>query len=225
MHVLPSNLRIGPATHTQSTNWSGYADTSAGGTYTKVSSNWTEPSVTCNSTESIAVFWVGIDGYDSGTVEQDGTLAYCYEGSLTQYTWWEMYPNNDVQIVGSSVQAGDKIRSVVTRSGSSYTLTVKDITHPANSFTEKTSCSSCENNSAEWIAERPSGSSGLYPLPDFGKIVFQKCTAKGSSGSGSISAFPNDQITMVNSSGDVLAQPSKLRRGGKVFTDTWKQMQ
>jgi Peptidase A4 family. len=81
-----------------------------------------------------AVFWVGIDGFTSGTVEQDGTLAECNHGAAFYFTWWEMFPANSIQVAGSSVSPGDAISSSVVRSGTSYTLKVTDSTHPANSF-------------------------------------------------------------------------------------------
>jgi hypothetical protein len=217
-------LKVGPANQTTSHNWGGYADTSGGGSYSKVSSSWTEPKVTCGSGTELAVFWVGIDGYTSGTVEQDGTLAECDGGQATYATWWEMYPTNSVQVVGQSVQPGDKVTSVVTRNGSSYTLTVTDKTHPANSFSTTQSCASCQNSSAEWIAERPSGSGGLFVLPDFGKIAFKNDMAVAGK-KGSISKFPNDAITMVNDSQKTLVSVSGLKKGGKQFTATWKASQ
>jgi hypothetical protein len=65
----------------ESTNWAGYADTGSG--FSKVSANWTEPTgVSSGSTTSLAAFWVGIDGYSSDTVEQDGTLIESYEGTV-----------------------------------------------------------------------------------------------------------------------------------------------
>ena len=88
-------------TNVTSTNWSGYADT--GSSFSKVAASWTEPSATCSSgAEQLAAFWVGIDGYTSSSVEQDGTLIECYRGRAYQYTWWEMYPTNSIQTVGST---------------------------------------------------------------------------------------------------------------------------
>ncbi len=220
------SLHVGPAGDVTSTNWSGYADTAtSGATYTKVSANWTEPAVTCTSQQAITVFWVGIDGYTSGTVEQDGTLAWCSGGTATYYTWWEMYPSNPVQIVGSSVSPGDQISSSVVRSGSQYTLTVTDSTHTANSFSLKQSCSTCQNSSAEWIVERPSGSGGLYPLANFGTFTFTRSKVTGSSGKGNIATYPNDAITMVNGSGQQLATVSRLKHHGTKFVTTWHQSQ
>src|SRR5262249_46533235 len=106
---------VHPATAglTQSTsfNWSGYVDdNSTGKTYSSVAGTWKQPKVTCPTDENrIAVWWIGLDGWNSGTVEQDGTLAWCFQGNASYWTWWEMYPTNQIQIVGSSVAPGDTI--------------------------------------------------------------------------------------------------------------------
>jgi hypothetical protein len=151
------SARVKGLTQVQSTNWSGYADTGSG--YSTVTGSWTEPTATCSSrTTSLAAFWVGIDGYSSDSVEQDGTLVECYRGTAYYYTWWEMYPANAIQVVGETLKPGDKISASVARSGTSYTLKVTDSTHTANSFSTTQTCSSCANSSAEWIAEAPSGS-------------------------------------------------------------------
>jgi Peptidase A4 family len=209
-------------TDVQSTNWSGYADT--GSSFSAVSASWTEPSATCSrSTTQLAAFWVGIDGYSSSSVEQDGTLIECYQGTAYQYTWWEMYPTNAIQVVGSTLAAGDAITSTVTRSGTSYTLTVTDSTHSANSFTETETCSSCANTSAEWIAEAPSGSSGVYPLADFGSWTASGASVTEGSTSGTISSFTDDEITMVDSSSRVKAQPGALNSSGSGFSVAWER--
>jgi hypothetical protein len=209
-------------TDVQSTNWSGYADT--GSSFSKVSASWTEPSATCSgSATQLAAFWVGIDGYTSSSVEQDGTIIECYQGAAYQYTWWEMYPTNAVQIVGGTLAAGDAITSTVTRSGTTYRLTVTDSTHTANSFTETETCSSCANTSAEWIAEAPSGSSGVYPLADFGSWTASSASVTEGSTSGVISSFTDDQITMADTSGNIEALPGALNSSGNGFSVTWER--
>jgi hypothetical protein len=215
-HAVGHAFRVKGLTQVQSTNWSGYADTST--TFSTVTGNWTEPSVSCSSGRtSYAAFWVGIDGFTSGSVEQDGTLAECSRGRAFYFSWWEMYPTNAIQVVGSSVAPGDSIGSSVVRSGSSYTLKVTDSTHPANSFTTTQSCSSCANSSAEWIAEAPSGSGGVLPLANFHSWTLSGATVN----SGVISSFTDDEITMVNSSGQVKAQPGSLNGSGNGFSVTW----
>ncbi len=213
--------KIKGLTQVQSSNWSGYADTGSG--YSTVTGKWTEPSASCTSQTSLAAFWVGIDGYSSGSVEQDGTLIECYLGSAYYFTWWEMYPTNDIQVVGDTLQPGDSISASVVRSGSSYTLKVTDSSRSGDSFTTTQSCSGCANSSAEWIAEAPSGSAGIYPLSDFHSWGLGSATVKAGSKSGVISTFPDVEITMVDSSGNVEAQPGPLNGSGNGFTVTWKR--
>jgi len=214
--------QVAGLTQVHSTNWAGYADT--GASFSKVTASWTEPSASsCGFTVSLAAFWVGIDGYTSSSVEQDGTLIECYFGSLYQYTWWEMYPTNDIQTVGSTLAGGDHIAASVVRSGDSYTLAVTDSTHTANSFSTTQSCSDCANSSAEWIAEAPSGESGVYPLTDFGSWTASSATVAEGSSSGVISSFTDDEITMTDSSANVKALPGALNGSGNGFGVTWER--
>ncbi|HSZ39501.1 MAG TPA: G1 family glutamic endopeptidase [Trebonia sp.] len=201
-------------------NWSGYADTGSG--YSEVGGSWTEPGATCGSQETLAAFWVGIDGFSSSSVEQDGTLIECYDGTPYQYSWWEMYPTNAIQVVGESVSPGDQITASVQASGTSYALSVTDSTNPANSFSTTQSCSDCANSSAEWIAEAPSGSDGIYPLTDFGSWTLNNASVAEGSSSGSISSFPDTEITMIDTSGNVEAEPGSLSDGGTAFPVTWE---
>jgi len=215
-HAVGHASRFRALTQVQSTNWSGYADTST--TFSKATGNWTEPSVSCSGGRtSYAAFWVGIDGFTSGSVEQDGTLAECSGGRAFYFSWWEMYPTNAIQVVGSSVAPGDSISASVARSGTSYTLKVTDSTHSANSFTTTQTCSSCANSSAEWIAEAPSGSGGVLPLANFHSWTLSGATVN----SGVISSFTDDEITMIDSSGRVKAQPGSLNGSGNGFSVTW----
>ncbi|MGH3167758.1 MAG: G1 family glutamic endopeptidase [Trebonia sp.] len=213
-------LKVNGQTQVQSNNWSGYADT--GSSFSKVSASWTEPAGSCGLGESLAAFWVGIDGYNSSSVEQDGTMIECYLGTEYMYTWWEMYPTNSVQTVGSTVAAGDKITASVVRTGTSYALKVTDSTHPADSFSTTQSCSSCTNASAEWIAEAPSGTFGVYPLTDFGTWNATGASVTKGSTAGTISSFPDDEITMADDLGLTQAQPGALSGGGSAFSVTWK---
>ncbi len=222
-HRLPGASRVSGLSQVQSTNWSGYADT--GSNFSKVTGSWSEPGVSCSRSTTYAAFWVGIDGYSSDSVEQDGTLIECYQGTAYQYSWWEMYPTNDIQVVGESVAAGDGISASVVRSGDSYTLSVTDSTHSANSFTTTQTCSGCANSSAEWIAEAPccTSSGGILPLANFGTWTDSGAAVTEGSTSGVISSFTDDEITMVDSSGHVKAQPGSLNGSGNGFSVTWKR--
>lgn len=201
-------------------NWAGYADT--GSNFSQVSANWTEPKATCGSADQLAAFWVGIDGANSNSVEQDGTIFECYQGTAYHYTWWEMVPTNYVQIVGDTVQAGDAIKASVVRSGSNYTLTVKDATRPANSFTTTQTGAGDANSSVEWVAEAPTGSSGIEPLAQFSTWTATSASATEGSTTGTISSFPDYELTMVNSSDTYpLATPGALNGNGSTFSVKW----
>jgi hypothetical protein len=209
----------GPMTNIRSTNWAGYVDHGRSFSYTRAS--WVVSPLTCSSDDSVASFWVGVDGYHSKTVEQAGTVGYCHGGKPTYYTWWEMFPTNDAQLVGSSVRAGDEITASVSVSGSKYTLRVIDSTHPANSFTKIATCSACRNASVEWIAERPRHQQGLYPLARFGHLTFMESRVGSNGVRGSVSKYLHDAVTMINHNGATLARVSGLQRGGNRFVATW----
>jgi Peptidase A4 family len=207
-----------------STNWAGYADTKTSGKYSKVTGGWTEPKGTCGPGQSLAAFWIGIDGFSSNTVEQDGTLIECSGGKATYFSWWEMFPTNDIQTVSTAVRPGDHITSSVTRSGTKYTLKLTDSTHPGASFSTTQTCTaSCVDTSAEWIAEAPSNPSGVLPLTKFGSWTLTGATAKAGSKSGTIKTFPHEKITMENNSGQVKAQTGALNSAGNQFKVTWKR--
>jgi hypothetical protein len=223
----PRSPRIGKLSQFSSFNWSGYADdNTSGNTYSSVTGKWKEPTITCPAKEDqIAVFWVGIDGFSSGTVEQAGTLAQCFQGAVHYYSWWEMFPANAIQVVGTTVAPGDSIAASVVKTGTSYALKVTDSTHTANSFSTTQTCAAttCVDTSAEWIAEAPGGPRGEYPLPNFGTWNLTSATVKSGTTVGKISTFPDDEITMIDGTQTYpLAQPGALNATGNGFKVTWK---
>ncbi len=137
--------------------------------------------MTCTAEDRITSDWVGLDGFSSSTVEQDGTVSQCFEGRAVYYTWYEMYPAGTIA-VGTTVAAGDKIKASVSRSGSAYTLALTDSTRGANSFTRHATCATttCPDTSAEWIAERPAYSIGIAPEAQFADRAVQRRLRDGS---------------------------------------------
>jgi putative intracellular protease/amidase len=207
----------------KSRNWSGFADDNTqGNTYTQVGAHWTEPAVICGSSLSLVTFWVGLDGLNSGTVEQVGTGAECYQGNAYYYTWWEMYPTNAEQVVGLTVSPGDSIDAqVVDEGGGNYSLEVTDQSNPADSFSTTQSCAAvCADASAEWVAEAPSGSNGVFPLADYQSWSVSGATATSGS-QGTVTSFPYEWVFMFNlNTGDLLSYPAGYPSGGN-FTTTW----
>jgi hypothetical protein len=225
--VTPStvNARAGAqgAGATGSYNWSGYADTAAPGSFTAVSGRWRQPAAFCGGEQELAAFWVGLDGLSDATVEQDGTLAYCFEGQPYYYSWWEMYPGNSVT-VGSSVLPGDLIAASVTRSGASYTLALTDVSHPANSFSTVQACGACQDSSAEWIAERPAFPIGITPLAFFTGWTLASGSQTSDGTTASIGSGPSvTSITMVDATDSyALDSISPLFAAGSSFGAGWQ---
>lgn len=200
-------------TFASSSNWAGYAAAST--KYTSVSSTWREPSASCGSSTSYASFWTGLDGYNSNSVEQTGTLVECYGGAPHQYAWYEMYPAAPVYF-NNTLAAGDTIVSRVTATSSgAFTLYLADTTRGWSHTVNQTN-SSLARASAEVIAEAPSSSSGVLPLANFGTVTFSGSTVNG----GTLGAANPTPITMVTSSGATKVSVSGIS-GGTSFSATW----
>ena len=159
-------------------NWSGYAvplDTSGiSDTFSAVVGTWKVPAVTGSRSATYLATWVGLDGYDDGTVEQTGTEQDWTGRGQQNYAWFEMYPNGSYEILGFPVNVGDSIsaqvsyvgqttvqvrsgRTVVTKVESVFQLTIKNNTRNV-SYTVPSSYTTIptpERASAEWVAEAP----------------------------------------------------------------------
>ena len=200
----------------QSTNWSGYAATT--GTYTSVSASWTQPAGICSRGDQYAAFWVGLDGYNSNSVEQTGSEVDCIGRTARYYAWYEMYPNASVTYP-NPVRAGDHFTASVTYIGSNqYTLKISDTTQNWTQSTTQ-SLSGAPRSSAEVIAEAPccTFSGGILPLTDFGTMNFTGSTANGSAigNAGGLT-----EIIMVDNRGRDKDSISSLS-GGENFSATW----
>jgi Peptidase A4 family len=215
-----------------STNWAGYAVTSAKGAITFVQGSWVQPKVTCTGASTYSAFWVGIDGYKSNTVEQTGTEADCSGGVASYSAWFEFYPAYPGTFTKIVVHPGDVIKGTVTYTGSAFTATLKDVTTGKTASHTK-AVASAARDSAEWIAEAPY-SGGVLPLANFGTAHFGKDATKvyGTneatiSGTtkvlGAFASASVHQINMKNSAGTVTkARTSAITPDGTSFNITWK---
>jgi len=138
-------------------NWGGYVSF---GSFSTATAGWTEPSVSCNSSNDLFAPWVGIDGDGSSSVEQTGVATDCSSGSAVYQAWYEMYPAAPVYYTTSEapVSAGDHLTATVTRSGDNYRL---DLTNDTQGWTKTTNQTlNAPHSSAEAIIESPTDS---YP--------------------------------------------------------------
>lgn len=216
---------VNNVTQSGSYNWSGYADTaSANQTFTKVSGAWTTPSVTCSAEDQITSNWVGLDGFNNNSVEQLGTISWCFQKTPIYYTWYEVYPAKTVQ-VGTSLKPGDKISASVTRTGTSYALKLTDSTTSGNNISVTQTCklTTCLDTSAEWISERPSFSIGIAPQAHYNafKLTSGSVTANGKATT--IGAGPGvNSVTMVDATASYDLNTVSGLTGGNAFSTTWK---
>ncbi|MDQ1614082.1 MAG: hypothetical protein QOJ60_21 [Actinomycetota bacterium] len=213
-------IRVAPnhkISQSTSTNWAGYA--AIGTTFTSVSSTWTQPTATCTRAQTYSSFWVGLDGYSSGSVEQTGTDADCSSsGVASYYAWYEMYPKFPVNLSPSTypVSPGNQMHASVTFGGGhAFTLTISNVTR-GWTFTTNQKSGKAQRSSAEVIAEAPSSSGGVLPLTNFGTVGFANSTANGRS----LSTFTTDRIDMVSGTTTKATTGSISSSGG--FSVTWK---
>ena len=224
VHTRPAHA-VKNVTASSSFNWSGYADTATKHqTFTKVSGAWTTPSVTCNAEDQITSDWVGLDGFNSNTVEQLGTISWCFQGAPTYFTWYEMFPKGTVE-VGMALKPGDKISASVTRTNTSYALKLTDATTAGNNISVTKTCAlaTCVDTSAEWISERPSFSIGIVPQAHYNafKITAGSVTANGHTTT--IGAGPGvNSVTMVDATDAYNLNTVSALTGGNAFSTTWK---
>ena len=206
----------GLSNQAESTNWSGYAGTT--GTYTSVSASWTQPTGKCSRGDQYAAFWVGLDGYNSNSVEQTGSDVDCIGRTAHYYAWYEMYPNPSVTY-SNTVRAGDHFNASVTYEGNnSYSLFIADTTQ-GWSHTTVQSLSGAPRSSAEVIVEAPccTFSGGILPLTDFGTMSF---TGSDANGSAIGNAGGVTEIIMVDNAGRDKDSISSLS-GGTSLSATW----
>src|ERR1700691_572220 len=98
-------------TKLDSTNWSGYAQsTAANGTFTAVKDFWTVPTVSTKpSGDQYSSDWVGIGGFNDATLVQDGTEADNIGGTAHYDAWTEIIPAREGVLSGLTIKPGDKM--------------------------------------------------------------------------------------------------------------------
>ncbi len=220
-----------PTSQTSSTNWSGYvaatdlSGSSGNDTVSYVAGSWVVPTLVATKDATYCAIWVGIDGYQSPTVEQIGTSHNWSNGAQQNYAWFEMYPNGSYEISGFPVDNGDVISAKVSYKGNdTFKLVITNHTKGVTSTipTSYTISSSALRSCAEWIVEAPY-SGEVLPLSDFKLVTLNYCSAiiDGVSGAINNGQWMNDEITMSGSSG-VEAQPTALLKNGTCFQVAWK---
>lgn len=167
--------------------WSGYAVTSEQALpFTQVYGVWNVPTVTGTASLDYTASseWVGIDGFGTPDVIQDGTeqdatlfLNWWFE---SYYAWYEYFPDTERAISGLEVQPGDQISAIAwtdqaadgTPEGSYVIINNSTGQGTFESETEPAGAGYPSATTVEWIMERPSyqtapGTYTPYPLADY----------------------------------------------------------
>src|SRR5215471_10161515 len=176
------NSSVSNGTSTSS-NWSGYAQTGAAGTFSHnndyVFSEWVVPKAqqafgTCDGTWWYSSQWVGFDGFGSADVLQAGTEAdaLCLGG--TTYTfysaWYEWYPFSEVRVSlpvsGGDLMGGEVWYTTTAPFGHAY---IVDYTnqHSISVAFNPPAGTTYQGNSVEWVEERPGINGGLANLTNY----------------------------------------------------------
>jgi hypothetical protein len=230
---MPSRIAAGQKD--RSYNWAGWAVQSglqhpSERVVSRASGQWTVPAVTCTDEDAWSSVWVGIDGFDNGTVQQAGTAQACKGGQAQYFAFYQTYPNPLVMLP-ILVRPGDVVSAEIRYLGvlNLYALSLTNRTLTLNIALPVTlpeiARSQATRRSAEWVVEAPNTSDGrILPLADFGSVTFTDAsvTLNGSQGDINSPAWENTDITMVNASGGTLAEAGPLNSAGDGFTVHWR---
>jgi hypothetical protein len=205
-----------------SANWSGYVATGSQGAFNHASASWTVPDLIgqCPAGQSsFASQFVGLDGFNSSTVEQTGTDGVCQNGTPTYFAWFEVYPKQTT-VCSFTVSKLDSISASVDFNNGSFTVSLTD---GANQCGTTFVLRRAQRSSAEVIVEAPSSNhsvKGNLPLADFGTASFTGAQVNSST---LTDASPSEVImtTTGQSTGIVKADPEHSLSDGS-FSVTWK---
>jgi hypothetical protein len=165
--------------------------------------------------------WVGLDGFSSHTVEQDGIEADCNGPTAQYFAWREVFPRPE-QPFTMKIKPGDSITASVrfSRSSGKYRLEVRDNTNGHHRTVHQKCEGTCKRSSAEVISEAPtiiSGAPTQSSLADYGAVSFSGISITNGSGrKGGIksSHWSRVKIEQVGfSSKNVIGQPTALTAG------------
>ena len=135
-----------------SSNWSGYAVT--GSVYSAVTGSWTVQAVSPTKKASYSSQWVGIDGFNNGSLIQTGTESDYFRGGAHYDAWWEILPAAETVIPSLPVRPGDHMSASVTSNGKgTWTISISDKTSGGSFSTIQ--AYSGPQTSAEWVEEAP----------------------------------------------------------------------
>ena len=226
-----------PRNELTTSNWSGYV--AQGSNYTSVTATWSVPYLLCAPGETSFVSeWVGLDGYGSATVEQDGVIAACVDGQASYSAWYEIFGDPSLNGGAAStwprnVAPGDVITATVSVANGQWTMQVADVPSGvgASPWTASVQIpsplSTSVGQSAEWIIERPEvcasnfSECALVNLSDFTSTSFSDATVTQN---GVLETIAQSSALALRMQGNVvrLDTTGALSGDGTGFIEWWK---
>lgn len=222
IHIKATTLRL-PAGTELSSNWSGYAVTSANNNvrYNNISGKWRVPKASA-SKQAAAAQWIGLGGFASSDLLQMGTIESVYKHHQITELFWEKLP--DMAHNMTKFAPGSVVSATISKQSTDGHWCLKFLVTKPNGkkFTRSVQIAVASNyetnmeRSAEWINEDPSNSKNkLYPLASTGTISFSNLSLNGSP----MRTIGNivHPLAVTNASKRLLLVPS-VTKGGTSFS-------
>jgi hypothetical protein len=161
--------------------------------------------------------WVGIGGVSRNDLIQAGTQAITDgTGKINYQAWYEMIPDNSIP-VSLAINPGDSLTTTITQhQPDQWVISINNNTTGQSFTTDRTYSSSL--SSAEWIEEMPSSDQGFIPLDNFQSLDFIRGATVKDGQAVTIGDSRAQPLSMVDSIGNTLVQPSILGADNASFT-------
>ncbi len=206
-----------------STNWAGYAVTR--GKFKKIRATFYVPIMNCSSNpNTFSSHWVGLDGFSSNTVEQDGIESDCNGTTQQVFAWREVFPRPEQPFTTLRIRPGDSITATTTFTGGKFKMEVKNnTTGKHRTVRQRCAGATCKRTSAEVISEAPTVNGQQSSLAPYGAQAYSSISihnSKGRSGGIRSSHWRAFRIFQIGkNSGSVIAAPTPLH--GTSFAVYW----
>jgi hypothetical protein len=226
-----TNIYHGPAQKTpgsdakalQSSVWSGYVKLGSAKSYGKSSYYYVYSEVTVPTAKQApgectldgGAAWVGIDGWNSDDVPQDGIefddICNGKIGIPSYSVWFEWFPLPGETIVNFPIAPGQEffmeIWNTSSTVGHAYLENVTKKLYTTVAF-DAPAGTSLIGNSAEWITERPSGNNGPSTLTNYGSQKYSDAHGETFSGK-KVDPGDSTAIIMLDNNGKPISYPTR----------------
>ena len=221
--VAAASNSIAGITKLTSQNWAGYAVTR--GKFKRIKATFYVPIMNCKGVpDTFSSHWVGLDGFKSNTVEQEGIEADCIGGKEQVFAWREIFPRPEQPFTTLRIRPGDSITATTTFTHGKFKMKVRDnTTGHSRTVSHRCARATCRRNSAEVISEAPTVNGSQASLAPYGAQAYSSISirnARGQRGGIRSSHWRAFRIFQVGAtSHSLIAAPTALH--GHAFAVYW----